>query len=691
MSEEKTFEEAVQAVSQGERVRARDLLSRLLKKDSNNPEYWLWLSAVVDTTTERIYCLENVLRLDPNNLAAQRGMILLGARKADENLPPAPLLRRKWNAAPQEEEAPKTPLQRLLSNRLVQVAGILLALVIVVGLSSLVANAAIVQRRPTATFIVLAITAIPTETPTPTRTPLPSPTPNRSITPTLMGATPLWAFLEATYTPIPQYVNTPHPILEAYKIGIRSYDRGEYARMVSYMEQAARDDPASPDIAYLLGEAYRLVEDYEKALTAYATAIKINPDFAPSYLGRARVLAITTPKEDILPDLEKAIELDPYFAEAYLTRAEYYLDHDDPDAALQDLATLQNFLTYEEPRIYWLKARILLSQEDYPAALEAAQKAQSLDITLLPAYLTLAQADLANDLPEAAIENAQVYLRYVPEDALAWLILAQGQYRSGASQEATLYSLEHAITLNQDNPEIYWYRGLIMLDMGKSQEAVNDLLQAVRLNDTSYIYNLDLGRALLAAERFTDAYRQLTAAENLAEDDKQKAAVYYWRARTLEGGGNPNAAKAEWKALLALPSSAVPADWLKYARGRLALLETATPTPTSTSTITQTPTRTPTATKTPTVTLTPTVTQTPKPTLTPTVTRTPGATQTPRPTPTVTRTGSPSGATKTPTATRKPATATSSSPQGITKTPTKTPTKSPTRTPTPRATATPAP
>ena len=304
-----------------------------------------------------------------------------------------------------------------------------------------------------------------------------------------------------------------------------------------------------------------MVQDYENALAAYEKSIELSPNFAPPYLGRAKVVAITEPKEDISTDLAKAIELDPYFPEVYLTRAEYYLERDELNAAADDLTTLQNFLAYEEPRVYLLRAWLSLAQEEPEAALEAAQKAHELDMTLLPAYLTLAQALLANDQPEKAIENAQVYLRYEKDDPLAWLVLAQGQYRSGASQQATLKSLNQAIELNQDNAEIYWYHGLILLDLEEYQEAVNDLVAAVKLEPNLFDYNLALGRALYGAERYTDAYKQLSAAETLAEKDEEKAAVYYWRARTLEAGSNPNAAKAEWKAFLALPKKALPADW----------------------------------------------------------------------------------------------------------------------------------
>ena len=68
-----------------------------LKTDQNNPTYWVWLSAAVDNTKERIYCLQTALKLDPENGTAKRGLILLGALAPDETVQPFPMNRpRAW-------------------------------------------------------------------------------------------------------------------------------------------------------------------------------------------------------------------------------------------------------------------------------------------------------------------------------------------------------------------------------------------------------------------------------------------------------------------------------------------------------------------------------------------------------------------------------------------------------------------
>src|SRR5512135_1621501 len=91
------FEDAVDALRQGDRARGKEILTRLLKTDQNNPNYWIWMSAAVDSAKERIYCLETALKLDPQNGIAKRGLVLLGGLPPDENVQPFPLNRpRAW-------------------------------------------------------------------------------------------------------------------------------------------------------------------------------------------------------------------------------------------------------------------------------------------------------------------------------------------------------------------------------------------------------------------------------------------------------------------------------------------------------------------------------------------------------------------------------------------------------------------
>src|SRR5512133_1445425 len=97
--QEAMFTEVQSAIQAGDRARARDLLTRLLKIGQDNPEYWVWMSAVVDSSKERIFCLKEALRLDPQNSAAKRGLALVGAMPPEQSqVIPARYQKRNWQS-----------------------------------------------------------------------------------------------------------------------------------------------------------------------------------------------------------------------------------------------------------------------------------------------------------------------------------------------------------------------------------------------------------------------------------------------------------------------------------------------------------------------------------------------------------------------------------------------------------------
>jgi tetratricopeptide (TPR) repeat protein len=643
MPEDVMFQEAVQAARQGKRIRARDLLTRLLRADQANPQYWIWLSAVVDTRKEQIYCLQSALKLDPDNSEARQGLILLGAMAPGPDLAPAPPVQRLWEV-PLEENPRPTGLRALWANPVLR--GIFLGVLSIAILGLVVAG--IFGFR----FGKLPVAFFPTKTPgpSPTFTTTPTTIPRTKIAvtatpipPTFAGPTPLWMLLDATYTPTPMYVNTPHAISEAYRSAIRAIDRDNWQDALRFMQQAIQVDPTAPDLQYQIGEIQLQLENYPQAIDAFGQALDLNPTFGPAYLGRARALLAQDPKADVSKDLDSAIKFDPQDGEAYLERAAFALRQGDSQAAQEDLNKAQSLLP-DSPLLYLENAQAAMQQGDGKAALQNAQKALQLDRTSLPIYRMLGQAAVLNQDFELAIETLKTYLLYQPDEAQAWALLGQAYYGNKQYNPQAMEALSKAIELDKSQANAYLYRGLINLDLNQGQDAVNDLVQARRLDNKSFEASLALGRGLFATNRLNDARGQISSSLDLAQTDEQRAQVYYYRALVLEALGNPPAARQDWQALIHLPQAAVPSDWAALARKQLEPTATAT----FTNTPTPTPSRTPTVTATPIPTRTPTATNTPPPTHASTPTPTTSATNTPPPaslkgSPTTTHTPAPSG------------------------------------------------
>ena len=612
MAEDNMFQEVVDALRRGDKARAKEQLTLLLKAEQTNATYWVWMSAAVDSTKERIYCLQTALKLDPENATAKRGLILLGALPPDENIQPFSLNRpRAWEQKLLlAHELPKPKgIRAITSNPVARLAG-----VVVLGVA---VCAAVVFgfMLPRSNRAALGPSNTPGPSPTFTGTPTFSNVTAQASS-TFIGPTPLWMFLPATYTPTALYVNTPRAPQSAdqFRAAKAAYAQGDWDGFISNMELIATLEPEAADIYYYIGEAYRLKDDAGNALEACNHALEIDPDFGPPYLCLARARLMQDPNAGVELLLDFAIERDPNFGEVYLERARYFLYHDDPEAALVDLDRANDRMP-ESPEVYMTYAQAYLAIEDFEQALAAAEKANELDKTSLPSYLLIGEMYVANEQYQKAIEALETYVTYETKDSLAFAMIGQSYFGLKEYESAIQY-LDAAFKLNSSGLRKYSiYRGLSHLELGDADEAVTDLERAFSVDEDNFDINIGLARAYYLQEKFGNAFLRIEATRSLAETDEQVALVHYWRALIQEKRGEAKDAIVEWQALLAMDEEAMTPEMRADADRHLRTITTATNTSRpGAKTVTPTkPTGTKTATPKPGGSVTPTRTPTPKP------------------------------------------------------------------------------
>ncbi len=584
--EDKIFQEALAAIEVGNNTRAKDLLTRLLKQNQQNPQYWLWMSAVVRSNKERRYCLNQVLQFDPQNVDARRGLTLLGDLPLDDSLRvPLQKQQRKWTIpeiAGLESEKVKIPWLRMS----LAVA----ALAVVIGLIFVAFGSNrlwIFQNRQVAVLGTAQSTPTFPATNTPTIT----------ITVRNPTATPPWMALIATYTPTPLYVNTPHPIIEAYQIAVRRYQRGDWQQSIQYFNQALQTEKNSPDLYYLLGEAYRQNGQLAEALGAYNQAIQLDSQFAPPYLGRARIALLSEPESfnEITRDLENAIRFDSQMGEAYLELANLqFLEKNWQDAQLN----LEEAAIYlpDSPFISIASGKIALQQKDYAKAIEFAKLANQQDQTVLDTYRFLGEVYQAAGQFSDSLEPLTVYSRYAPKDdpqAIAWL--GKAYAASGDSDEA-LQLFAQALKNDRYAVDIYMQRGQLYFSSEKYDLAFDDFSTAFKLKPKLYEACMMKGETQLKLGGPGNAYIQLSECQKLAETDSELARMFFYRAVSLEALKN-DVAVQDWERMLNLAPEAIEPEWLATAQAFLSLRYS--PTPSLTGTITPRTTQTPSQTSTP--------------------------------------------------------------------------------------------
>ncbi len=598
--------DAITLIRQGKKKQAKEIITRLLKADPQNATYWVWMSVAVESQKERLYALQTALKADPENEAAKRGLILLGARKLDEDISPFPLDKpRLWEEQLEEEEEEEKAhgIRGFVGNPIVRLAGILVGVFGIIGFAIF----GLTQRNN----VVFRDTNTPGPSPTFTLTPT-ALNAKPAATPAFVGPTPLWAQLDATYTPTPLYVNTPRSV-QASDYGYAvdaALDNQDWDALITAMEQIATIEPQSADPYYYIGEAHRFKEEYSRALQAYNQSIDVDENFAPGYLGRALVARHLNAGANVIRDFDKAIELDPNFPAAYLERARYWLGEEEYENALEDLA-LAKQLSPNSADVYRTYAEVYMAQDETADALTAAEKALEIDITSLDTYLLLGELYEANEEPEKALQMLETYTAFVDDNTDALNIMSSAYYQLG-QYEKVIDVADRIIELERRNGYAYYYRGLAYLKLDEAEKALEDLDLANTYLNHHFDASLAYAQAFAADGKYGSCYLQVERTRALMETDYQEALIYFWRATCHEGREDYRAAFNDWQKLLAMPFTAE-TGYLR-AEGRQHLYALYTPTPT----ITAGPSPTPSATRTPAPTRTPTetseVTDTPTPT-----------------------------------------------------------------------------
>lgn len=110
---ENTLQQGIAAAKGGNKDQAFHLLSEATQDASTAERAWLWLSSVVEHDSERLFCLDNVLRTNPENEAAQRGATVLRKNGIFPAPPsqPVPTVPEQEFSEPVRSEASPTPQQ----------------------------------------------------------------------------------------------------------------------------------------------------------------------------------------------------------------------------------------------------------------------------------------------------------------------------------------------------------------------------------------------------------------------------------------------------------------------------------------------------------------------------------------------------------------------------------------------------
>jgi tetratricopeptide (TPR) repeat protein len=382
---------------------------------------------------------------------------------------------------------------------------------------------------PTATF-----------TSTPGNTPTPSPTPRLTLTPSPTVNPQVNNGAAQTPTPTPIYPPVSGRAIEGAisLIDAGRFDEAIPTLVVEVTNVAAAFEPNPYYYQALalaargdLNEARTLIEraadrQGERAANPQTEAqisaaqAYIDTLVAERNLATGRSEATDTLLQDAQDLAELAISRDPRIELAYIALARrHWLDEQYAEALTALDSGLEVTQLANSLRLMLEKARVYLAQGEYDRADYQAYLALYTDPFNETALALRTEIALLQDRPGLAVLRAQEYIFYYPGAAQAYKLLGDAR-RAEGNLDLALAAYDQALA-GGDNPDILVARAQVNQELGRFEQARDDLNTAARESDAPELRALQL-QAAVDAGNFAAALREVEnlLGEGILPDDE---------------------------------------------------------------------------------------------------------------------------------------------------------------------------
>lgn len=241
--------------------------------------------------------------------------------------------------------------------------------------------------------------------------------------------------------------------------------------------------PSEEVARFYLGNAYRKLGSYEKAIAAYKQALKVKPDYAEAYLAMGEVHRAQECYDDEIASYRKAIEVKPDHVEAHRTLGDAYSRRG----------------LYAEAIVAFLK--VVELRPDDPDD-----------------HINLGQAYARSGLSAEAGAAYEKALEVIPED-VEELELAAETFTDLDLFDHAIAAHQKALQLEPDHVETLSRLGLVYLKKEAYKEALASYQKLAALEPEDAVHRYMVGVVFLEMRKYESARREFRRARRLETDE----------------------------------------------------------------------------------------------------------------------------------------------------------------------------
>jgi len=315
---------------------------------------------------------------------------------------------------------------------------------------------------------------------------------------------------------LPVRAQNPEAI-EHYRTGYDLLKNRNYRNAAIELEQAVLVDPSYGAAFYALAQAYKVLNEYPKAIDAFERARqlkifpeRIGPELAQLYHKSAIMLYQQRKYREAITSFEKSLADGPGNAKAYFAMGLCYNGLKDTDRAKQTFSkAIKADPQYAKP--YKALGDLQRRAREYGPAAATYRKAISVDSTFMDAYGGLAQVMMDTKDLEGTVALMGKAVGIDSKYATGFLLLGTALNSLGRQHEA-VDPLRRATALQPKNAKAHYRLGEAYYGKGDYRDAVESGKKASRLERNYHAAELLLGDAYSKLSQIEDARTWYTRA-----------------------------------------------------------------------------------------------------------------------------------------------------------------------------------